>query len=281
MNYRHSYHAGNFADVAKHSLLVLLLEALGKKPAPWHYFDTHAGAGAYDLAAEAALRTGEAQSGILRLWAARGSLPPAAERLCAIVAGLNPGLAPGELPRYYPGSPWLAAALARDMDCLTLAELHPEDAQSLKAEFRRDKRTAVHLRDGYEMLSALTPPPERRGLVLMDPPYEVPDEFERLKKTLKSCYGRWPGGTYALWYPLKDEMARTRFLREVERSGLRRILYAELRLSAQTDSLGGSGLLVVNPPWQSEDAMRECLAALAKVLAPETGSARVDWLVPE
>lgn len=281
MNYRHSYHAGNFADVAKHSLLVLLLEALGQKPTPWHYFDTHAGAGAYDLAGEAALRTGEAQLGILRLWAARGRLPPAAEQLCSIVAQLNPGLSPGELPRYYPGSPWVAGALAREADRLTLAELHPDDAGTLKAEFQRDKRTAVHQRDGYEMLTALTPPPERRGLALLDPPYESPDEFARLVSTLKVCHGRWPGGVYALWYPLKDEMARTRFLREVERSGLRRILFTEMRLSDQADSLSGSGLLVVNPPWRSDGTMRECLIALVKILAPDTGSARVDWLVPE
>ena len=281
MNYRHSFHAGNFADVAKHSLLLLLLEALGQKPAPWHYFDTHAGAGAYDLAGEAALRTGEAHGGILRLWLVRGSLPAPVERLCSIVAGLNPGLAPGELPRYYPGSPWVAASLARDSDRLTLAELHPEDAGSLKAEFQRDKRAAVHQRDGYEMLMALTPPPERRGLALLDPPYESPDEFARLVSALKASHARWPGGIYALWYPLKDEMARTRFLREVGRSGLRRILLTELRLSSQSDGLAGSGLLVVNPPWRSEAPMRECLAALAKLLGPETGSARVEWLVPE
>ena len=126
MNYRHRFHAGNFADVVKHSLLLLLFEALGQKPSPWHYFDTHAGAGAYDLEGDDARRTGEAGGGILRLWAARDHLPPAAEELCNRVAELNPGLVPAAPPRYYPGSPWLAAALAREGDRLTLAELHPE-----------------------------------------------------------------------------------------------------------------------------------------------------------
>ena len=281
MNYRHSFHAGNFADVVKHSLLLLLLEALGQKAAPWHYFDTHAGAGAYDLAGDDAHRTGEALGGILRLWSARGHLPPAAEALCNRVAELNPGLVPTNPPRYYPGSPWLAAALARESDRLTLAELHPEEAASLKAEFKRDTRVAVHCRDGYEMLTALTPPAERRGLALLDPSYESPGEFERLMAAAVASHARWPGGIHALWYPLKDESARKRFLRSMERSGLRRLLLTEFRLSSQADSLAGSGLLVLNPPWKSDGQMRECLAALMPVLAPGVGGSEVSWLVPE
>ena len=281
MNYRHRFHAGNFADVVKHSLLLLLLEALGQKPGPWHYFDTHAGAGAYDLESDDARRTGEALGGILRLWAARGHLPPAAEALCNRVAELNPGLVPASLPRYYPGSPWLATALARESDRLTLAELHPEEAADLKAEFKRDGRVAVHCRDGYEMLAALTPPAERRGLALLDPSYESPEEFARLMEAVITSHTRWPGGIQALWYPLKDESARKRFLRGMERSGLRRLLLTEFRLSSQADSLAGSGLLVLNPPWKSDGQMRECLAALVPVLAPGVGSSEVSWLVPE
>ena len=281
MNYRHGFHAGNFADVAKHSLLALLLEALNRKPAPWHYFDTHAGAGVYDLSADDARRGGEAREGILKLWPARGGLPVAVEQLCAAVAALNPGLMPGQLPRLYPGSPRLAADLARESDRLTLAELQPEEARRLKAEFQRDKRTAVHCRDGYEMLRALAPPPERRGLALLDPPYESAAEFERLAEALAACHARWPAGIYALWYPIKDEPARKRFLRGLERSGMRRILLTEFRLATAADALAGSGLLVVNPPWQSEGEMRECLTALVRVLAPGGGSSVVDWLVPE
>ena len=281
MNYRHGFHAGNFADVAKHSLLALLLEALNRKPAPWHYFDTHAGAGVYDLSADDARRGGEAREGILKLWPARGGLPAAVERLCAAVTALNPGLMPGQLPRLYPGSPRLAADLARESDRLTLAELQPEEARRLKAEFQRDKRTAVHCRDGYEMLRALAPPPERRGLALLDPPYESAAEFERLAEALAASHARWPAGIYALWYPIKDEPARKRFLRGLERSGMRRILLTEFRLATAADALAGSGLVVVNPPWQSEGEMRECLTALVRVLAPGGGSSVVDWLVPE
>lgn len=281
MNYRHSFHAGNFADVVKHSLLALLLDAFSRKPAPWHYFDTHAGAGVYDLSGEDARRSGEAQSGILKVWPARGALPAAVERLCTVVAELNPGLPPGGQPRLYPGSPWVAAALAREADRLTLAELHPAEGRALKGEFQRDKRTAVHLRDGYEMLAALTPPPERRGLALLDPPYESPEEFTQLAETVSACHARWPGGSYALWYPIKDESARMRFLRGMERSGLRRILLTELRVSAHADALAGSGLLVVNPPWQSDAAMRDCLEGLLPLLAPDSGGTEVGWLVPE
>lgn len=281
MNYRHAFHAGNFADVVKHTLLVVLLAALGRKSAPWCYLDSHAGAGAYDLGGEAARRTREAAEGIHRLWPARGRLPAPAEELCRLVADLNPGLAPDELPRNYPGSPAIAAALARSHDRLVLSELQAEDAQLLRALFKRDSRVAVHERDGYEMLKALTPPAERRGLVFMDPPFEQPDEFERMAECLAACHARWPGGVYALWYPLKDEPARARFLRGLERSGLRKILFTEVRVSRQADALAGTGMIIVNPPWQVEQEMGSALRSLAQLLAPQSGHSEVRWLVPE
>ena len=281
MNYRHGFHAGNFADVVKHALLLLLLEALERKPAPFAYFDTHAGAGAYDLGSDAARRTGEAAGGVLRLWPHRGRLPGAVERLCSVVAALNPGLAGDGLPRVYPGSPRVAAAAVRESDRLILAELHPEEARALKAEFRGDPRAAVHLRDGYEMLEALTPPKERRGLVLIDPPYEKSDEFERVAAALQAALGHWPGGVYALWYPIKDDSARRRFLRRIEVSGLRKVLLTEFRLTPRAGGLMGSGLLILNPPWQLEGSLRECLEGLLPILAPEGGETEVRWLVPE
>lgn len=279
MNYRHGFHAGNFADVVKHSLLLTLLEALDRKPAPWAYLDTHAGAGAYDLHSDAARRTGEAQGGIGRLWAARSKLPPAAEKLCALVAELNPGALADALPRVYPGSPRVAAALARADDRLLLAELHPQEAYLLRGEMQGNKGAAVHERDGYEMLKALTPPKERRGLVLMDPPYEKADEFETAAGALIAAYRHWPTGVYALWYPIKDDSARRRFLRRLEQSGLRKILLTELHLPPQEAALSGTGLLVVNPPWQMDTEARECLAALVPVLGGERSEVR--WLVPE
>ncbi|HEY4128866.1 MAG TPA: 23S rRNA (adenine(2030)-N(6))-methyltransferase RlmJ [Gammaproteobacteria bacterium] len=278
MNYRHGFHAGNFADVVKHSLLTMLLEALNRKPAPWAYLDTHAGAGAYDLLSEAAQRTGEAQGGIARLWKDRGRLPAAAEKLCILVAELNPGLAPAELPRVYPGSPRVAAAMARAQDRLYLAELHPEEAYLLRGEFQRNKAVAVHERDGYEMLKALTPPKERRGLVLMDPPYEKSDEFEMAAGALIAAYRHWSTGVYALWYPIKDDSARRRFLRRLEQSGLRKILLTELYLPPQ-EGLSGTGLLVVNPPWQMDTEARDCLEALAPILGADRSEVR--WLVQE
>jgi len=279
MNYRHGFHAGNFADVVKHSLLAMLLEALSRKPAPWAYLDTHAGAGAYDLHSEAARRTREAEGGIGRLWAARGRLPPAAERLCDIVAGLNPGAPADTLPRVYPGSPRVAAALARPEDRLLLAELHPEEAYLLRGELQGNKAVAVHERDGYEMLKAFTPPKERRGLVLIDPPYEKADEFEAVAEALVSAHARWATGVYALWYPIKDDSARRRFLRRLEQSGLRKILLTELHLPANPAALSGTGLLMVNPPWQVDSEARECLAALLPILGAERSEVR--WLVPE
>ena len=281
MNYRHAFHAGNFADVVKHSLVAMLLEGLSRKPAAWAYLDTHAGAGAYDLHSEAARRTGEAGGGIGRLWAARGLLPPAAERLCDIVAALNPDTAPGVMPRVYPGSPRIAESLARPDDRLLLAELHPEEAYLLRGEFKDNKSVAVHERDGYEMLKALTPPTERRGLVLMDPPYEKSDEFEAAADALVTAYKRWPGGVYALWYPIKDDSARRRFLRRMEQSGLRKILLTELYLAPQADALYGTGMLVVNPPWKFDAEARTCLTALLPILAPDGGQSDVHWLVPE
>jgi 23S rRNA (adenine2030-N6)-methyltransferase len=283
MNYRHGFHAGNFADVVKHSLLAMLLEALNRKPAPWACLDTHAGAGAYDLQSEAARRPGDAAGGFGRFWTAweavGGRLPPAAERLCRIVADLNPGLAAGEPPRVYPGSPLIAAALARPEDQLFLAELHPEEAYLLRGELRGVGHAAVHERDGYEMLKALTPPKQRRGLVLMDPPYEKADEFETAAAALKAAHGRWPTGVYALWYPIKDDSARRRFLRKVEQSGMRKVLLTEFSLSPQAEALYGTGMLIVNPPYQLDAEARDCLAALVPILGAERSEVR--WLVEE
>lgn len=278
MNYRHAFHAGNFADVVKHSLLVALLQALNRKPAPWCYYDTHAGAGAYDLEGEAARRTHEAQGGILRLWPATG-LPLAVAELKHVVAGLNADLPLAALPRRYPGSPAIAAALARSHDRLVLAELHPQEAAALKQHFRRDGRVAVHERNGYEMLQALTPPAEKRGLALLDPPFEQTDEFDALVEALVAVQQRWSTGIFALWYPLKDEPTTRRFLRKLEHSGLRKLLLTELRLPEAAGGLAGSGLVVANPPWQFDSEARACLAALSQVFGAT--SHEVRWLIPE
>jgi 23S rRNA (adenine2030-N6)-methyltransferase len=159
--------------------------------------------------------------------------------------------------------------------------MHESEAALLRQGFRGDPRVAVHERDGYEMLQALIPPAERRGLALLDPPFEEPGEFDKLANELMSAAGRWPSGIYALWYPLKEEAASRRFLRTLERSGLHKLLVTELRLPTTPGALAGSGLLILNPPWGTEAPMRECLEALARELGPKGSSAEVRWLVSE
>ncbi|MDE2234246.1 MAG: 23S rRNA (adenine(2030)-N(6))-methyltransferase RlmJ [Gammaproteobacteria bacterium] len=282
MNYRHEFHAGNFADLMKHSLLVILLQALNRKSTGWCYYDSHAGTGRYDLHSEAARTTGEAEAGIGRLWRQRNGAPQAVQQLCAIVAACNPLLTEGQTPRYYPGSAGIAQALARSQDRLVLAELHPQEHRLLHKHLRNDARVAIHARDGYEMLTALVPPPERRGLALLDPPFEQTDEFERQLQALRDAYVRWSSGVYALWYPIKDEAAVKRFYRNTIKSGIQRVLVAEFRTAhAAVSQFSACGLLVVNPPWQCEPAMSETLHYLGAVLAARTAANRLQWLVAE
>lgn len=281
MNYRHQFHAGNFADIFKHTLLVILLDALSRKDTPWCYFDSHAGAGLYNLQSDEARRGGEAAGGIYRLWPMRAAAPAPVAALCAAVAAVNPGLDDGALPRFYPGSPLVAAAVARAGDRLVLAELQPEEAQLLRTHLRRDARAAVHLRDGYEMLKALTPPAERRGLVLIDPPFELPTEFAQILQALRVLHGRWQEGMYAMWYPLKDPPAAQRFERELLRLKLRRVLLAEFRVTPpEVPGFRACGMALINPPWQCEHAIETTLGFLRDTLAPQAGSYRLRWLAP-
>ena len=282
MNYRHVFHAGNFADVFKHTLLIILLEALNRKPAPWCYFDSHASTGLYDLQSTEARRSNEAAGGIARVWSLRAAAPAPVAQLCRTVIAINPALGADALPRFYPGSPLITAGLAREHDRLVLAELHPDEALLLRTHLRRDARAAVHARDGYEMLKALTPPAERRGLVLIDPPFEQATEFVQMLQALRVTLRRWPEGMYALWYPLKDEPAARRFERELRHAHLHRVLLAELRVAPpEVPGFHACGLALVNPPWQSEQPMDAALAFLRDTLAPQDGSYKLRWLVTE
>lgn len=281
MNYRHSYHAGNFADVFKHVQLTLLLQALRSKEAPFCYLDTHAGTGRYDLQGTTAQKTGEYLQGVMRFWL-RGDViesAPAADYLAAVRA-LNPD---GEL-RYYPGSPRIARHFLRPQDRMVLIELHPEDAIFLKREFRGDKQVHVHCADGYTGLKAFLPPPEKRGLVLIDPPFEDGNEFERLTDSLRIAYQRWPTGIFALWYPLKDNYRVQHFHRQLVASGMRKLLLVEMHLHANpsVNTLYGCGMIIVNPPWQMNEKLRALLPRLLAGLQPDgEGKTRVEWLVPE
>ncbi len=251
MNYRHAFHAGNFADCFKHALLLWLLKALMRKPAALFVLDTHAGAGAYDLGTGPAKRTGEWRGGIGQLLE---DPPEALEEYVGLVRQLG----------LYPGSPALIRARLRPSDRLTCCELHPEDYAALRRRFLRDPQLGVHHRDGWEALSALLPPAERRGLVLIDPPYEAADEFDRLLKGLRTGHARFGTGVFAAWYPIKHRAPSRRLLTAVAESRLRDVVAAELWLRAPLDPgrLNGCGLLVVNPPFRFADETPAILAAL-------------------
>lgn len=255
MNYRHAFHAGNPADCLKHALLVWILDALGRKSAPFFVLDTHAGAGLYELIEGDAARTGEWREGIARLL----NEPPAA--LARYVSLVQQTTGSGFR---YPGSPLLVRETLRPDDRLACCELHPEDARALRRLFRGDEQVGVHLRDGYESVRALLPPAARRGLVLIDPPYEAPGEFDRVAAALRDGASRFDHGVYAAWYPIKHRSPVTAFHEQVRLSGLRDIVAAELWLRAPTDParLNGSGLLVRNPPHGFEQAADDILRAL-------------------
>ncbi|MBK1661498.1 23S rRNA (adenine(2030)-N(6))-methyltransferase RlmJ [Paracraurococcus ruber] len=258
MNYRHAFHAGNFADCMKHALLAWLLRALAAKPTPFRVLDTHAGTGGYDLSAGEAMRTGEWRRGIGRL------LDVAEGPLADYVALVRAADGTQGAPAAYPGSPALIRALLRPQDHLLACELHPEDHATLRARFRRDPQVAIHHRDGWEALKALTPFPEKRGLVLVDPPFEQEGEFDRLAQGIALVSHRFRAAIQACWYPIKHRAPVRAFHAALQDSGVRDLVAAELWLREPTDPtrLNGCGLLVANPPWKFEAEGGAILAAL-------------------
>src|SRR5262245_38348795 len=250
MNYRHAFHAGNFADVVKHAVLARVLTHLRDKPAAFRVIDTHAGAGVYDLAGSGAACSGEWSDGIGRLFGA--ALPPRLHELLRpyldVVAAYNPG---GRLA-VYPGSPTIARHLMRKQDRLVASELEPNAAAALARELRRDARTRAVTIDGWTALTAYVPPNERRGVVLVDPPFEPTEEFGRLAQGLAAAHRKWPIGIYLLWYPVKDAAAVSGFIRRLTRLGIAKTLRTELTVAPETSGAGlrGSGLILVNPPWK-------------------------------
>jgi 23S rRNA (adenine2030-N6)-methyltransferase len=255
MNYRHVFHAGNFADCMKHALVLALMRMLTEKPAPLFVLDTHAGTGQYDLASDAAARTKEAAGGIARLL---DDTPPALADYVGTVRALGFDPPAGRL---YPGSPMLVQALLRDGDQMACCELHPEDHARLRGRFRGDPRIAVHKRDAWEGLKALLPPKQKRGLVLIDPPFEDPSEFTRLRDGLGLAETRFRTAVLAAWYPIKHRAPVRAFL-----DGLttRDTIACELLLRAPLDParLNGCGLVVVNAPWRFQERAQAILDAL-------------------
>lgn len=257
MNYRHIYHAGNFADVMKHVILVQLVKALQKKTAGFCYLDTHAGIGDYDLQSEAAQKTQEAEEGIKRLLQAE-NVPPAIEDYLQIVRSCS----------RYPGSPRLVQTLLRPQDRMVLNELHPEDCLTLKENFKSEAQIAIHCREAYEVLGALLPPPEKRGLILIDPPYESPDEEDCLLQGLEKAFKKFPTGIYAIWLPIKNIPPENWFKK------LQKILISssllfklDLKKSVKQEGLRGSCMIILNPPFQFEPLIEPVLSWLKRVLS--------------
>lgn len=278
MNYRHAYHAGNFADVLKHVVVVGLIESLLRKATPFAYLDSHAGSARYALQGEEAETTREYTGGILKLLHLT-HLPAMVHVYLNVVRAFN---AHGSGLHIYPGSPLIAASLMRPQDRLTLCELHPEEARSLKQEFAGDERVACHQRNGYEALKALLPPKERRGLVLIDPPFEAQlEEYDHILAALGEAYRRWPTGIYAVWFPIKLRQDADAFYRRARELPFARVLAAELCLHPAETALrlNGCGMLLVNPPYRFEHSLAECLPALGQALQQSRyGSQHLRWL---
>ena len=279
LSYRHSFHAGNHADVLKHTVQSLIIESLKEKDKPFLYLDTHAGAGRYQLSGEHAERTGEYLEGIARIWA-QESVPEELKTYLEPVSALNPR---GDL-RFYPGSPLIAAHLLRDHDKLNISELHPSDFPLLRNEFSRDNRARVVREDGYQQVKSQLPPLSRRGFVLIDPPYELKSDYQAVVKGIQEGHRRFATGTYAVWYPVVLRQQIKRMVKDFQATGIRKILQIELAVRPDSDQRGmtASGMIVINPPWKLESQMKSVLPWLHNVLVPEgTGHTLVEWITPE
>ena len=281
MNYRHAFHAGNFADVLKHVVLARILVHLREKPAAFRVIDTHAGAGLFDLSGPEASRTGEWKNGIARV---RAAAPPADIAVLLApylktIAACNHHNKGGLVSNDYPGSPLIALHLMRPQDHLTACEIVPSVANILADHVGRDARAKVIVIDGYVALKAYVPPKERRGVVLVDPPFERLDEFSGLLDAITKAWRKWPTGIYMVWYPLKEKRRVAAFSRELARIVTRKLLRIELDIAGDADSLAAAGLFVINPPWRLADELAVLLAWLTPILARGTGSAhRLNWV---
>ena len=283
MNYRHAYHAGNFADVLKHVVLMMLIEHLKKKPAPFFYLDTHAGRGLYDLSEAPAQRSGEYKDGVGRVLEAARSALPAEVAAYADLVRQSAGKGHSAITAY-PGSPLIVARMRRPNDRLVLMETQPREAAALRAAIGREKLVSVLESDGYAALKAHLPPRENRGLVLIDPPYESDLEFNHVLAGIELAHERWPAGTCCVWYPLTDRAGPVRFHRDLERSGIRKVLDVQLSVLPADTRLGmaGAGLVIVNPPWLLDERLKELLPQLHALLSLDgLGGTNVEWVVPE
>jgi 23S rRNA (adenine2030-N6)-methyltransferase len=281
MNYRHAFHAGNIADVFKHVVLSRILVHLAKKEAPFCVIDTHAGAGFYRIDGEEASRSGEWRDGVGRLLEAR--LDRSLDHLLSPWRSLAASLMAGE-PRLYPGSPALSQTLSRPQDRLVLCEMHSEEASELRKAFRGDRRITILAGDGWTLLQAHLPPRERRGMVLIDPPFEAEREFAAILAALAKALRRWASGIYAVWYPIKGRREVDSFARKLAALPARTILRAEIGLFRveRVDRLNGCGMIILNPPWRLDDELAQIAPAFVQIMARDSpGTSRLEWLKVE
>ncbi|MFK3619527.1 23S rRNA (adenine(2030)-N(6))-methyltransferase RlmJ [Pasteurella multocida] len=280
LSYRHSFHAGNHADVLKHLVLMLIIENLQQKEKGFYYLDTHAGVGRYRLFSEEAEKTAEFEQGIARLWQ-RDDLPEEVARYIKLIKQVNYG---GKALRYYAGSPLIAAKMLRPQDRALLTELHPSDFPLLRNNFKEFDNVTTKRDNGFQQLKATLPPKERRGLVLIDPPYELKEDYDLVVDAIEEGYKRFATGIYAIWYPVVLRQQTKRILKGLEKTGIRKILQIELAVRPDSDQRGmtASGMIVINPPWTLTQQMQNILPYLTDVLVPEgTGSWTVKWITPE
>lgn len=264
--------------MVKHIVQSLILSAQQQKDKPFVYHDTHSGVGRYDLTHEWSEKTGEYKQGIARLWQ-QTEVPEDIHSYLEAIKALNDD---GEL-RYYPGSPRVARAHLRSHDRMVLTELHPSDYPLLEQEFHRDRQVAIFKEDGFARLKGSLPPKERRGLVLIDPPYELAKEYRDVVQAIAQSYKRWATGIYAIWYPVVNRCDIEDMIEGLQGLGIRKILQIELGVSPDTNERGmtASGMIVINPPWKLESQMQSILPFLKEAIAPATGHYKVEWIVPE
>ncbi len=278
LSYRHAFHAGNFADVLKHSVLCLILEALKKKDKPFVCIDTHAGAGQYALSSSYAQKNAEYEQGIALLEPLSSDPHPLLHDYAACIRKLN-----SKNLNVYPGSPAIMNYLMRTQDRLQLSELHPADFELLKTLFKNNKQVAVVQENGLERLTKKLPPIQRRGLVFIDPSYEIKSDYDQVVSTIAKAYTHFATGIYALWYPVINHPLCDRLQQRMVKTEIRRQLVIEhcVQPDHQTQGMIGSGLIVINPPWQLKEQMEELLPELNAKLSPASGHWSVRWLVEE
>ncbi|MCF6318018.1 MAG: 23S rRNA (adenine(2030)-N(6))-methyltransferase RlmJ [Proteobacteria bacterium] len=279
LSYRHSYHAGNFADVLKHTVQTLIIQALKQKPKPFVYYDTHAGAGRYDLTTEIGQKIAEYKEGIEKIWQ-QDDIPELLTPYINIIKALNTN----KQLNYYPGSPLIADSLMHKNNRLELSELHPADFTWLKQEFKDAKNINIKQIDGYKHLISKLPPIQRRALILIDPPYELKTEYGDVIKNIKRAHTKFATGIYAIWYPVVSRQQVEKLCQQFKTSGIKNILRIELCITPEIEEYGmtGTGMIIINPPWKLEQQMHSILPWLLSHLKQNgSGDIKIEALVPE